>query len=1064
MKSTKLKLPTAHGALNVKLFLSVFTVVGAVMLVFVSQVAGSLFEQAVRDAERNLSQKTELMVNLLTEYDRDLRQRALEADKAFAQRMEGALERSVVPSAARSSRSGPLPPPIDTVVMRLNGRVLNKTHELVDQFTQATGAVATVFARTDGDDFVRVTTSLLDKDGRRAVGTLLLRTHPAYEGLLKGQPYTGLATLFDRKYMTHYEPLFDAKGGVIGVRFIGLDFTGLVSNMFAAIRSSKPSDSGNFFVIDATKDDASFGRLLVHPTHEGTWTQDAKALNGSLFVQQMLESKTGVLRIDSSHPAWGGESAPERIYAYRRMEGWRWLVVGTADLVEVTAQARVTRNLLLAAGVVALVVLSALLYALGGYFGRRLHNAMAKSNEELLAMNESLRGHERRLQARENLLFSMVNACPDPLVMTSADGRVWMASQSALDFYACNEEQLIGRPIVDMYPEYMKELRREIHQKISALERNGKQMVKYELVALTHDKREVPIEVHYTVVDSPEGPLTVAGFRDLTERKRVEAELLKGKIAAEASTRMKSEFLALMSHELRTPMAGVMGMLSLALRSDMSKTVRDKIILAHKNTSSLLAIVNDLLDLAKIEAGKLTLERIDFTLQTMLDDAMLLLHERALEKSVHFALRVDSRLPLYFLGDPTRVRQVLFNLVGNAIKFTEQGHVNVSVALAGPEPKTAQFSVGDVVRVRFVVEDTGIGMSEEARSRMFQKFEQADMSTTRKFGGTGLGLSICKQIVELMGGQIGVESTLGKGSTFYFELDLPVGTRPPEEQAYVLGRHDYQLKILVAEDAHTNQLIISTLLDEMGHQATVVENGELALDALTREHFDLILMDGRMPVMDGLEATRHIRAGHWGGRVFSDRQIPIIALTANASEQDRVNFLAAGMNEFLTKPIDEVQLHKTLNRIIEHRLAHGLPLRQQVNHEEVKDSELALAQLDALAGLGALPEEFGKAVPHEPEVAKVSRAEELRERMMAVFKEQVPQRLQEIEAAVAADDWNTAAIVVHGIKGSVAYIWPDSEVYHLAAEMENMADSGQTLAFVDRFGMLQSLLAELQNA
>ena len=345
-------------------------------------------------------------------------------------------------------------------------------------------------------------------------------------------------------------------------------------------------------------------------------------------------------------------------------------VVGTVMLVFITqvantlpppAIAQDTRNTLLAGGLLALLVLSGMLYALMAYFGSRLKGVVEKSHDDLVAVNQSLLAQESQLQAREELLFSMVNACPDPLVVTAANGRVWMASQSALDFYACTHEQLIDRPIVDMYPERMKDLRSVIHQKLITLARSGKEVIKYELMSLTHDKREVPIEVHYTVVDSPEGPLTLAGFRDLRERKQVEAALMQGKAAAEASTHMKSEFLALISHELRTPMAGVMGMLGLALRSDMSKAVRDKVMLAHKNTNSLLSIVNDLLDLAKIEAGKLTLERIDFALKPMLDDAMLLLHERALEKSVHFALHVDPQVPLYLCGDPTRVRQVLFN-------------------------------------------------------------------------------------------------------------------------------------------------------------------------------------------------------------------------------------------------------------------------------------------------------------------------------------------------------------------------------------------------------------------
>jgi len=409
--------------------------------------------------------------------------------------------------------------------------------------------------------------------------------------------------------------------------------------------------------------------------------------------------------------------------------------------------------------------------------------------------------------------------------------------------------------------------------------------------------------------------------------------------------------------------------------------------------------------------------------------------------------------------------------VGNAIKFTEQGEVSVSVTTSDPVGGRFQRREGEMVQVCFAVTDTGIGMSEEARGRMFQKFEQADTSTTRKFGGTGLGLSICKQIIELMGGEIGVKSTVGQGSTFFFQLDLPVGKKPPDESRYIVAPHDYQLNILVAEDAHTNQLIISALLDEMGHRVSVVANGQLALQALTQDHYDLILMDGRMPVMDGLETTRHIRAGYWGDWVFADRDVPIFALTANASEQDRENFLAAGMDEFLTKPIDEVALHKSLVRIIEHRLANGLPMRPQAVPAAQTD---ALSALDSLMGLDGMADVAPVAIESEAPSAhskrdaaelakkleKERKTEQLRERMLAAFREQAPERLREIQEAIAKNDWNTAAIVVHGIKGSVAYIWPDSRTYHLSAQLEQMADARQTEDFQGGFETLRAELID----
>ena len=598
------------------------------------------------------------------------------------------------------------------------------------------------------------------------------------------------------------------------------------------------------------------------------------------------------------------------------------------------------------------------------------------------------------------------------------------------------------------------------------------------------------------------------------ELQAKQAELEQAALAAQAASHTKSEFLALMSHELRTPMSGVVGMLSLALKTELSGTQRQQIALARYNAESLLTIVNDLLDLSKIEAGKLEIERIDFDAGQMLRDSTQMLRERADRLGLAFHVNLDPALPTYVLGDPTRLRQVLINLIGNALKFTQAGSVSVNVApLAQPPLAWRAPDQLETPWWRFEVADTGIGMSPDALGRMFQKFEQADTSTTRKFGGTGLGLSICKLLVEIMGGQIGVDSEVGVGSVFWFAIPLPEGQRPQEVEADRLVPHARRLKVLVAEDVPTNQIIIESMLQHMGHECTLVENGALALHALSRKDFDLVLMDGRMPVMDGLEAARHIRRGGHGDDVVRQPQIPIVALTANASEQDRKNFLAAGMDVFLTKPVDEVALHKTLADIIAQNPVGAVSSSVAAGAVEVdapQDAQAAaLALLDDLllgganpgpetqvvaapapeadlSALDALLSDFGACAPNSgpnsvpksaPESAqdsspvplpsssdRESRAAALKAKMLATFKDQVPQRLQEIEAAMTANDWNTAATVVHGIKGSVAYIWPDSEVYHLAAEMEKMADSGQTLAFAERFGVLQSLLAELQNA
>ena len=539
------------------------------------------------------------------------------------------------------------------------------------------------------------------------------------------------------------------------------------------------------------------------------------------------------------------------------------------------------------------------------------------------------------------------------------------------------------------------------------------------------------------------------------------ANLLALKDAAEQASTLKTEFLALMSHELRTPMAGVLGMLQLSLRGQMDAVARERVELACRNASVLVQIVNDLLDVSKIEAGKLTLERLSFGLQPMVTEVMDLMRDRAAQKSIAFTLDWDPAIPPYVQGDPTRLRQVLLNLVGNALKFTERGHVSLRVnRLSGVAPDSA-------LRLHFEVEDSGVGIDAQAQQRLFRKFEQADKSTTRRFGGTGLGLSICKQLVDLMGGQIGLHSRPGQGSRFFFELPLPRGEAPAKDAELALGAHEASLHVLVAEDAPTNQLIVEALLQEMGHSVRLVENGEQALQALLQEPFDLILMDGRMPVMDGLEATRHIRAGWWHEQVIEQSHIPIVALTANASDQDRVEFLAAGMDDFLTKPLEEAALHRVLSEVIAQHRRTGTVLRPAGKRDTSESSAAqVLAQLDALllAPAGSEPVQAlssrpaPQSTPSGSDPRRAQLSADLRERMVGVFIEQAPLRLLEIEDAMRAGDWERAAVTAHGLKGSLAYVAPDSPAYRLAQQLEELADGRQGPAFVQQFDAFRSAI------
>jgi PAS domain S-box-containing protein len=634
--------------------------------------------------------------------------------------------------------------------------------------------------------------------------------------------------------------------------------------------------------------------------------------------------------------------------------------------------------------------------------------------------------------AREKFLSrysrTLIEASLDPLITIRSDGKITDMNEAMVKITGIEREKIIGTDFFDYFTEAEKArlICEEVFEKGSIIDsplvlRNIKGKLTDVLFngSIYRDGRGII-----------EGAVIVA--RDVTAQKRFEKELIEAKANAEREKKIaedavksKQQFLSNMSHEIRTPLNSIIGFTKVLMKTTLTDKQQEYLKAIKISGNTLIVLINDILDLAKVDAGKMTFEQIPFRLSASVSTMTHLFETTIREKNLGLELQYDSKIPDFLTGDPVRLHQVLMNLLSNAVKFTSEGKITVKVKLLKQE--------GTRCTIEFCITDTGIGIPDDQLSHIFDNFQQAHFDVMRVYGGTGLGLAIARHLIEAQGGTISVQSKVGAGSSFSFQLvfnksEVTELLQPAEDEQVEIMKSVRDIKVLVVEDVKLNQLLMKTLLTDFGFEIDVVDNGKRAIETLQEKHYDIILMDLHMPEMNGFAATRYIR-----NQMFS--RVPIIALTADVTTVDLEKCRQAGMNDYIAKPVDEKLLY---NKIIKN-LQENLLLASGSEHTDVVRTNYEHINLEYLVQL----------TRGNPE---------MRAKIIRIYLDETPKLISQMKNSLANMDWEGFRTAAHSIQPSFPTVGINSEFENMLKKMREYASRQENLEEIrEYFGKIENV-------